>query len=185
LRSQAETGTVLEHLSQNLRRLRLAAGLSQEELARRSDLSRRMINGVEAGSTNISLANLDHVAAALGVSFVDLVRPQQQAQDPSQLLMWQSPTGASQAMLLGAAPASRQVELWSWTLAPGERYDALPDQSGFSEMIYVIEGELHIVFDDRTKQLAAGAFAVFSSAQRYAYLNPGAGPLRFTRNVVS
>jgi transcriptional regulator with XRE-family HTH domain len=37
-----------------------------------------MVNGVEAGGTNISLANLDHVAAALNVAFVDLVQPPRQ-----------------------------------------------------------------------------------------------------------
>ena len=56
MRSQAEAGGVLAHLATNLRRLRLATGLSQEELARLSGLSRRMVNGVEAGGTNISLA---------------------------------------------------------------------------------------------------------------------------------
>lgn len=34
------------------------------------------------------------------------------------------------------------MELWRWTLAPGERYDALPDGPGFSEMIWILSGEL-------------------------------------------
>lgn len=185
MRTRIESGGVLEHLAANLRRLRHAAGLSQEELAHNSGLSRRMVNGVEAGSINISLANLDHVASALGVAFVDLVQPPHQQQDRLRVLMWQSDTQASQAVLLGVAPASRQVELWSWTLAPGERYDAEPDQAGYSEMIYVVEGELQIVFASESKQLATGDFFVFSSAQSYSYLNPGEVLLRFTRNVLS
>lgn len=183
--AEAEAGGVLEHLAKNLRRLRLAAGLSQEELARRSGLSRRMVNGVEAGSTNISLANLDHVAAALGVAFVDLVQPPRQRHESLRVLMWQSASQASQAVLLGATPASRQVELWSWTLAPGERYDAQADQAGFSEMLYVLEGELQVVLAAETRHLATGDFFVFSSAQAYAYVNAGVSTLRFTRNVVS
>lgn len=83
----------------------LPAGLSQEELARLSGLSRRMVNGVEAGSTNISLANLDHVATALGVAFVDLVQPPQQLHDSLRVLMWQSASQASQAVLLDAGRA--------------------------------------------------------------------------------
>ena len=184
MRSQAEAGGVLAHLAANLRRLRVAAGLSQEELARLSGLSRRMVNGVEAGSTNISLANLDHVAAALKVAFVDLVQPPQQPHDSLRVLMWQSASQASQAVLLGAAPASRQVELWSWTLAPGERYDAQADPAGFSEMLYVLEGELHLVLAAGTRTLVTGDFFVFSSAQAYAYVNAGASTLRFTRNIV-
>ena len=185
MRSQVEVGGVLEYLAKNLRRLRLSAGMSQEELARLSGLSRRMINGVEAGGTNISLANLDHVAAALGVAFVDLVQPPRQPHDSLRLLMWQGVAPASQAVLLGAAPATRQVELWSWTLAPGECYAAQADPAGFSEMIYVLEGTLDIVFATNAKQLAAGEFFVFSSAQAYSYVNAGTALLRFTRNVAS
>ena len=185
MRSQAEAGGVLAHLATNLRRLRQAAGLSQEELGRLSGLSRRMVNGVEAGGTNISLANLDHVAAALNVAFVDLVQPPRQPHDSLRVLMWQGVSPASQAVLLGAAPASRQVELWSWTLAPGERYDAQADPPGFSEMLYVLEGELQLVLAAETKWLATGDFFVFSSAQAYSYVNAGASTVRFTRNVAS
>lgn len=185
MRSQVETGSVLEHLSQNLRRLRLAAGLSQEELARRSGLSRRMINGVEAGSTNISLANLDHVASALGVAFVDLVQPPHSQPEKLQVLLWESKTKASQAVLLGTASAAHQVELWSWILAPGERYDAQADNAGFSEMIYVLEGELQIAFAANIKSLSSGDFIIFSSAQSYSYLNESNKLVKFTRNVVS
>lgn len=184
LHSQPAAGNVLEHVALNLRRLRVQAGLSQEALARLAGLSRRMINGVEAGQTNISLSNLDHVAAALGVTFVDLVRPPLTADERLQTLIWTSDSGASSAVLLGAAPASRQVELWQWTLAPGERYDALPDGPGFSEMIWVLSGELTLQ-TDVTRTIGAGDFLVFSSAQVYAYANLGTEPLHFLRNVIS
>ena len=184
LHSQPAIGDVLEHVALNLRRLRGQAGLSQEALARLAGLSRRMINGVESGQTNISLSNLDHVAAALGVTFVDLVRPPQSADERQQTLIWTSDSGASSAVLLGAAPASRQVELWRWTLAPGERYDALPDGSGFSEMIWVVSGELTLE-TQIPRTIGAGDFVVFGSDQAYAYVNLGTQPLHFVRNVIS
>jgi transcriptional regulator with XRE-family HTH domain len=184
LHSQPAAGNVLEHVAHNLRRLRTQAGLSQEALAQQAGLSRRMINGVESGNTNISLSNLDHVAAALGVTFVDLVRPPRSPDERLRTLIWQSDTGASSAVLLGAAPASSQVELWQWTLAPGERYDAQPDGPGFSEMLWVLSGELTLQ-TDTTRTIAAGDFWVFSSAQVYSYVNLGAEPLHFVRNVIS
>lgn len=185
LHSQAESGKALEHLAQNLRRLRLQAGLSQEELAKRSDLSRRMVNGLEAGTANISLSNLDNVAAALGVTFVDLVRPALAEDGRIRALLWEGKNPASRALLLGAAPATRQVELWSWSLAPGDRYDAEPDGEGFHEMISVLQGELDLALPNETKVIPAGEFIVFSSAQQYSYINKGAELLRFIRNVVS
>ena len=76
------------------------------------------------------------------------------------------------------------MELWRWTLAPGERYDALPDGSDFSEMIWVLSGELTLE-TDAPRTIRAGVFVVFSSAQAYAYVNLGKEPLHFVRNVIS
>lgn len=185
LHSQPPGDNVLEHVAANIRQLRTHRGISQDELARRAGLSRRTVNAVETGNANISLANLDHVAAALGVTFVDLVRPPSAPEARIEALMWQSDSGASRAVLLAAAPARAQVELWTWTLAPGERYDAEPDAAGFSEMLYVLEGELQLAMDGETRTIAAGGFHVFDSARRYAYVNAGGGPVRFVRNVVS
>ncbi len=51
-----------------LRELRLARGLSQEELALRCNLDRSYIGQVERGERNISLINIYKVASGLGVA---------------------------------------------------------------------------------------------------------------------
>jgi transcriptional regulator with XRE-family HTH domain len=60
---------------QNVRRIRNEAGLSQEELADRADLHRTYISSIERGQRNVSLENIFAIAAALGVSPADLVKP--------------------------------------------------------------------------------------------------------------
>ncbi len=65
---------VLQYLSSNLRGYRQQAGLSQMALAELSGVSRRMLAGIEAGDRNVSLAVLDKIAAALTISFTDLIR---------------------------------------------------------------------------------------------------------------
>jgi len=52
---------------ERVRLLRVAAGLSQEELAERSSLHRTYISSVERGRRNISLANIYSIADALEV----------------------------------------------------------------------------------------------------------------------
>jgi transcriptional regulator with XRE-family HTH domain len=52
----------------NIRRLRLAAGLSQAELADRMGVDRAYISGLEQGQRNPTVISLWHVAKALGVS---------------------------------------------------------------------------------------------------------------------
>jgi transcriptional regulator with XRE-family HTH domain len=61
-------------VGRNVRRLRLAAGLSQAELASRLGADRAYVSGLELGQRNATIITLWHTAEALGVkvrSFFD------------------------------------------------------------------------------------------------------------------
>ncbi|HYT62036.1 MAG TPA: helix-turn-helix transcriptional regulator [Haliangiales bacterium] len=60
-------------VAENLRRLRLQREWSQEECAEKCGLHRTYIGAVERGERNITLATLDTIAAAFGVSPVELL----------------------------------------------------------------------------------------------------------------
>jgi transcriptional regulator with XRE-family HTH domain len=60
-------------VAQNVRSLRLARHLSQEKLAERSGLHRTYVGSIERGERNISIENIDRLAAALEVASVDLL----------------------------------------------------------------------------------------------------------------
>lgn len=176
---------VLSHVAGNLRRLRARAGMSQAALAEASGLSRRMIVSLESGEANVSLASLDRIAGALGASFVEVVADPEARPERISALAWRGAHGESQAVLLGSAPARAEVQLWLWSLGPGERYQAEPDPPGWREMVYVTEGVLALELSGEVRQVAAGDFAVYDSAQPYSYANPGPGTTRFLRNVIA
>ena len=56
----------LRGFGERVRKARLQAGLSQEELADQADLHRTYIGSVERGERNVSLGNLYALADALG-----------------------------------------------------------------------------------------------------------------------
>ena len=56
-----------------VRRLREARGLSQEELAESAGAHRNYVGGVERGEYNLSLISMAKIANGLGVRVVDLV----------------------------------------------------------------------------------------------------------------
>lgn len=184
LRSQSGQA-LLANVGGNLRRLRLAASLSQSALAQKSGLSRRMIVAIEGGEANISLSSLDRLAAALGVRLTEMVRaPEAPDGRRIEAFAWQGASADSRAVLLGAAPGSRETELWIWSLGEGERYPSEAGSGDWHEMLVVIEGVLAVEAQDGRHEIAPGDFLIFSSAAPYIFANAGTGIVRFLRNVV-
>jgi transcriptional regulator with XRE-family HTH domain len=182
-----QTGSpdVLIHVGANLRRLRQATGLSQTALAEAAGISRRTIINLEAGEANISLSGLDRLAEALGATFVDLVSAPTAPTRRIEAVAWRGASPDSTGVLLGSAPARSEAQLWSWALAAGDRYDAEPDPPGWHEMVVVTEGALLIERDEGPTTLRPGDYAIYSSAQTYAYVNVHDGATRFLRTVIS
>lgn len=66
-------------VGRNFARLRAAAQLTQEQVAERADVSQQYVSGLERGQRNPSVETILKIAEALGVSHVDLVRPDEDA----------------------------------------------------------------------------------------------------------
>jgi transcriptional regulator with XRE-family HTH domain len=183
--SSSERSDVLAFVAQNLRRLRQRAGLSQVALSEASGISRRMIVNLEGGATNISLSSLDHLAEALGADFVDLVSDPEAQSRRIEAVAWRGARPESEAILLGSVPARSSAQLWTWTLGLGDRYTAEPDPEGWHEMTVVTEGRLLIDLAEGPVTVEAGGYAIYSTAQQYAYVNAYEGVTKFVRNVVA
>ena len=54
-------------IGRNVKRLRLAAGISQAELADRMGVDRGYVSGLELGQRNPTVVTLWHISKALGV----------------------------------------------------------------------------------------------------------------------
>ncbi|MCK6188418.1 XRE family transcriptional regulator [Pseudomonas sp. EYE_354] len=177
--------SVLQHVSQNVRRLRHAADLSQTALSEKSGVSRRMLVAIEAGEKNVSLSTLDRVAEALEVAFSDLIQAPD-APDHSRIneLAWAGEIPGSKAVLLARATARREVELWEMRLEPGDCYSPDPDPEGWSVQVFVFEGCLTLLVGNEENRVAAGEFFMFASRQVHGYRNEGEVAVRFVRNVV-
>jgi len=65
-------GDIKRSLGLRIRQLRLAKGLTQEQLAHLSGISRQYIGDVERGERNIAIVNIQKIARALGVTLSEL-----------------------------------------------------------------------------------------------------------------
>ncbi|WP_423821989.1 helix-turn-helix domain-containing protein [Salinisphaera sp. SPP-AMP-43] len=185
LHSSGQRPDVLVHVAANVRRLRSAAGYSQSALAEAAEVSRRMLISIEKGDVNVSLNTLDRLAAVLGVPFYTLVAPPE-TEDAARIdeVAWAGVSPGSEARLLASKAAHEEVELWSWSLAPGEVYASDADPAGWTNMIVVIVGRLNLVVGEARFEIEAGDFKVFASDRPHRYANQTEEPLRFIRNVV-
>ena len=63
---------IVKQFGEQIRALREAKGLSQEELAFRAHVHRTYLGGIERGERNPSLKNITAIADALGVTLSEL-----------------------------------------------------------------------------------------------------------------
>lgn len=61
-------------LGQNLKKIRTAKKMSQGDIARKLEVHRAYVSGIENGKRNPTLATIEKLAVALGVSANDLLK---------------------------------------------------------------------------------------------------------------
>lgn len=72
MRGQKKHSKLRERFGQQVRSLRAARGLTQEQLAERAEISVDFLSLIERGRSSPSFDNLDDLAQALGVSVAHL-----------------------------------------------------------------------------------------------------------------
>jgi transcriptional regulator with XRE-family HTH domain len=178
---------LLDVVSRRIRERRKDKRLSLDRLAALAGVSKGMLVQIENAQANPSIATLCKVAAALGASVADLV--QVSGQHPAEVLpagaprlLWRGPKGGSATLLVGSAGPD-MLELWSWELRPGERYEAQAHPQGTEELIHVVRGRLALAFGEVSYIVESGGSAVAHTDRPHAYACEGKKPVAFTMVV--
>jgi transcriptional regulator with XRE-family HTH domain len=184
-----EAVAVNELIGQRVRHHRTTRGWTLDELADRSGVSRRMLITIEHGDGNPSIATLLRISDTLGVGLpvlVDVERPRAvtvtaAGQAP---VLWRGPRGGQALLVAGTEPPD-VVELWDWTLQPGEAHTSEAHSAGTRELLLVLDGQVDLRVGDRTEQLQAGDSAAFAGDVMHGYATPAdsATPARFALTV--
>jgi transcriptional regulator with XRE-family HTH domain len=182
----ADQDQTAAQIAARLRAERAQRRWTLDELAARSGVSRRLIVQIEHADANPSLATLLKLAAALGVTLTDLLESQPQdrplALVPGQdaRTLWSTPAGSAARLLVSHGP----LELWTWTLQPGDRRTSEPHRPGALELLSVHAGTIRLEVADHHVEVGAGDSAWFDATQPHAYGNPGATAAGFTLVVL-
>jgi transcriptional regulator with XRE-family HTH domain len=172
---------VSRSLAEAVRRLRAARSWTLDELAARSGVSRRLVVQIEQGEANPSIGTLLRLADALEVTLTDLVSTQETTlvgvRAPSEATeLWQGPTGGRALLEVSRGP----LELWSWTLQPGESHVSDAHHRGALELVKVRKGTLALEVGGESARVKPGHSAWFDASRRHAYRNTTATPVTFT-----
>ena len=158
-------------LATNVRQLRQARGLTQQQMARLSKLPRATWANIESGTANPTLTVLHRVAVALQVSFEELVaKPRADARHyPKGSLPSRSRGAATVSTLLPDSVPGMLLERIH--IPPGERLVGIPHTPGTREYLTCEVGEIELVASGERYRVEPGDVIVFRGDQRHSYAN--------------
>jgi rhodanese-related sulfurtransferase/transcriptional regulator with XRE-family HTH domain len=163
-------------VGRNLKELRTQRGLSLDQLAGMTGISRSVLGQIELGKTASSVGMVWRIAQAFGVHFSALLAsgPALQntvlrAADSKRLA---GPEGRFSSRALYPFGESPQAEFYELYLAPHSREDAQAHAAGTRENLIVTSGRLELTCGNEKWELGKGDAIVFTADKPHAYVNP-------------
>ena len=176
-----------KRIADNLRERRRVLGLSLDELAQSSGVSRAALSQIETRKTNPSLNVLWKVAVGLGIPFSELIgegRSNASMLRRTEGEVLRSPDGKFESRPLARSGAGPGVEVYELRLSGRSSHPAEPHGSGTRELIVVLSGSLRMTVGPETYMLGVGDSLVFLADQPHVYENPGASDARYHNVIV-
>jgi transcriptional regulator with XRE-family HTH domain len=172
-------------VADRLRTLRSARGLTLDELAHRSGVSRAMISRIERGEASPTAALLGRVCAALGLSLArffaaggDEASPVARAAEQP---VWRDPASGYVRRNVAPRPPGSTIDIVEVTFPPGERvhfenpWMARPVE----QVVWVLDGVLDLTTGGETHRLETGDSLHMRLDSPNSFHNPGPGPVRY------
>jgi transcriptional regulator with XRE-family HTH domain len=181
------TAAMASAIGTRVRQERQSRRWTLDRLAEAAGVSRRMVVNVEQGVANPSVGTLLRISDALGVGLPALVEPPQPkpvkvTRHGDGAVLWSSESGGRGILVAGTAPPD-VLELWDWTLGPGDQHNSEAHTPGTKELVQVQQGTITVEVGDQSVTLATGDAVAFPGDVAHSYANPGMQPARFSLAV--
>lgn len=172
-----DISTLTAVIGTHINEVRGQRGLTFDQLAKLSGVSKGMLVQIEQGKTNPSIGTLCKIANALGVAVskfietseapaVRLISPEEATQ------LWTGRNGSAGNLVVGFDNPAL-IEFWSWHLVPGEWHDGVAHPAGTREILFVKAGELTLAIGGVTCRAKAGETITFIADKPHRYANDG------------
>jgi len=161
------------HLAANIKQLREARGMTQDQMARLSEMPRPTWANLESGESNPTLSVLIKVANALQVPVEELIgAPRAVVKLYKSVTLPTSTRGKVRLRrLLPDTIAGFEIDRME---LPAEAYmTGVPHTTGTREYLTCETGQVQLTVAGQTWDLQPGDVIVFRGDQKHAYRNPG------------
>jgi len=164
------------NLAQNIRQLREARGLTQQQMAKLTGIPRPTWTNLESGAANPTLAILVRVAAALQLRVEELIAPPKAAARfyRAHELPLKQRGQVSVRKLLPDPLSGFEIERMEFPV--GASMTGIPHTPGTREYLTCERGTLQLQAAGESWLLGPGELVVFRGDQRHSYKNTGAEP---------
>jgi transcriptional regulator with XRE-family HTH domain len=162
-----------------LQRMRLARGLTLEDLSRIAGVSKSMLSQIEREKANPTIAITWRLANALGVQIGELLSSEVRSADQIRLVeAHEIPTlpGAHAGYslrILGPMELAGKYEWYELTLQPGGELASQAHDPGTSEHLTIVTGTVELEVGGEKKKVKHGATARYAADQDHVIRNAG------------
>ncbi len=162
-----------------LQRLRLARGLTLEDLSRIAGVSKSMLSQIEREKANPTIAITWRLANALGVAIGELLSSDTRPVATIRVLdAHETPTlpgdhAGYVLRILGPMDLAGKYEWYELTLAPGGELASQAHDPGTSEHVTVLHGAIEVVVGEEKRKIKLGGTARYPADQNHLLRNTG------------
>jgi transcriptional regulator with XRE-family HTH domain len=176
---QAMSSNAPPEVGATLQRLRLARGLTLEDLSRIAGVSKSMLSQIEREKANPTIAITWRLANALGVAIGELLTAETREIEPIRVLdAHETPTlpgnhAGYVLRILGPMDLAGKYEWYELTLAPGGELASQAHDPGTGEHLTVLHGAVELEVGSVKKKVKLGATARYTADQNHVIRNVG------------
>lgn len=172
-------------LADRVRDLRAALGLSLDELAGRSGVSRSMISLIERGESSPTAVVLEKLAVGLNVSLAALFEAPPTGAGPlsrrADQESWRDPASGYVRRNVSPGGFVSPLQIVEVQFPPGARvaYETGPRHPRQWQQVWVLEGRIELTLGEQLYQLEAGDCLAMVLDRPLCYHNPTPQPARY------
>jgi transcriptional regulator with XRE-family HTH domain len=192
LADKAERGSshINKTFGEIVRQLRHKAGMTIEELAMASKVSRAMLSSVERGEKSPTLSVLTGIASGLNVTLSRLMEEGTSSSVASvirrhQRLIFRDPESGIERHLLSPTHLETGIELVEHVLPSGQKFHGTPRRGMTTDKyVVVLEGALTVEIEGASYELITEDSMYFRISEHYCFVNKSGSSCRYYLFIV-